>query len=215
MYKLGRIVVKDTRDYDYPIILSTPKRERTYRYWNQNGWWGNQRNTPQCVGYGWSHWLEDGPTTHGGQPPIVKPQVIYTEAQKIDAFPGENYDGTTVRAGAKYLQSIGWISEYRWAYDLETTINTILNLGPVVVGTWWFDDMYEPDKKGFLHVSGIASGGHCYVFNGVNIKQQKIRMKNSWGREWGLDGNAFLTFKDAEKLIRMDGEVCLATEIKK
>ena len=73
---LGRKYVKDDRDKTYLIenlLKSAPKTEITSKYWDDNGWWGNQGNTPQCVGYAWAHWIEDGPVKHGGIPPIVNP----------------------------------------------------------------------------------------------------------------------------------------------
>mgnify|MGYP006891290300 CR=1 FL=1 len=75
---------------------------------------------------------------------------LYNEAQKIDQWPGEDYDGTSVRAGAAVLKSKGYISGYNWAWDVETVVNALLTLGPVVVGTWWTYDMFFPNEKVLL-----------------------------------------------------------------
>ena len=194
----------------------TPTPTRTpqimAKYWNPNGWWGNQGSTPQCVGFAWAHWVEDGPIEHGGTPPIVQPQTIYTEAQKIDEWPGENYAGTSVRAGAKYLQRNGSIKSYFWAYDLNTLINTVFNLGPVVVGTYWYSGMFYPDSNGVIRITGGIAGGHAYVINGVDKAQKLFRIKNSWGQNWGKQGHAYISFSDMAKLISMNGEICLAVE---
>ncbi len=183
-----------------------------FKYWGDEEWWGNQGNTPQCVGYAWAHWIEDGPITHSGATPIINPSLIYSEAQKIDEWPGENYDGTSVRAGAKYLLDTGKIKSYYWAFDVNTLINTVYNLGPVVVGTYWYQGMFYPDINGVIKPTGRIVGGHAYVINGIDLVKQQFRIKNSWGRNWGKQGRAFISFADMSKLISMRGEICLAIE---
>ena len=193
-----------------PTISSLPKI--TTKYWDSNEWWGNQGRTSQCVGYAWSHWIEDGPIIHEGTPPIVSPDVIYFNAQKIDEWPGENYHGTSVRAGAKYLKNINKISSYYWAFDLNTLIQSVLYLGPVVVGTNWYSNMFYPNRNGTISATGRVVGGHAYVINGVDTTKQLFRLKNSWGQEWGQNGMAYITFADMRKLINQYGEVCIAVE---
>lgn len=220
---LGRREATDRRDSLYPIEPLVPARieVRNHRYWWPMGWWGDQGRFPHCVGYAWVHYLEDGPVTHlrkigrtkENRPvPLWHPADIYQQAQKIDEWSGENYDGTSVRAGAKILQTRGLISEYRWAWDVDTLIDTVLYLGPVVVGTWWYNNMFYPNKEAFISVGGARAGGHAYMVNGVNKTRQIFRLKNSWGRNWGRRGHAYITFKDMARLISEDGEVCIATE---
>ena len=168
-----------------------------------------------CVGYAWAHWIEDGPITHTGNThPIIPPSLIYQEAQKVDEWPGENYDGTSVRGAAKYLQTSSKISNYYWAFDLNTLVNTVLNLGPVVVGTNWYYNMFFPNNTGVISVSGSLAGGHAYVINGVDTVTQKFRIKNSWGKTWGIGGHAYISFNDMKRLINENGEICLAVENK-
>lgn len=211
---LGRVYIPDERDKKYLIenklYLSTPTFKS--KFWDAEEWWGDQGNTPQCVGYSWAHWIEDGPIKHGGIAPIVNPTLIYREAQKLDEWYGENYDGTSVRGGAKYLKNTGKISSYLWTYDLNVLINTLLTIGPVVVGTNWYYDMFFPNRNGLIKVSGRIAGGHAYVLNGVDTKTRLFRIKNSWGRSWGKNGFAFISFSDMQRLIKENGEICLAIE---
>lgn len=222
-FGLGRIHVEDSRDQDFLMSDALPAEssDRTYKYWWPSGWWGNQGTQPHCVAFAWMHYLEDGPITHfyemndeDYEKPLYKTSSVYHEAQRKDRWPGENYAGTSVRAGAKVLASKGVIKEYRWAWDVETVVQALLETGPVVVGTRWYRDMFYPDDEGKIKVGGSVAGGHAYLLNGVNTEKGIIRLKNSWGRGWGKKGYAYISIEDMDRLIKENGEACIALETK-
>jgi C1A family cysteine protease len=39
-------------------------------------------------------------------------------------------------------------------------------------------------------------------------------MINSWGSDWGQGGRAWITFENLDKLIKLQGEAAVATEIR-
>jgi hypothetical protein len=208
---LGRVFIPDDRDRSFPMRAVLPdESRRTWRNWWPGGLWADQGSTSSCVGHAWAHWVEDGPVSHRGS---VDPMRIYHEAQKVDEWPGEGYDGTSVRAGAKVLQSDGLIAGYRWATTVDDVELAILEAGPVVVGTNWYTGMFRPDAKGYVHATGQVEGGHAYLVNGYSRIAERFRCKNSWGRSWGRRGHFYVGRDVLAQLLSERGEACLAVEV--
>jgi hypothetical protein len=221
--KLGRIEVVDERDKQFPVstvlegITAPPDIKR--RFWFDNGWWGNQGATSECVAYSWMAYLEDGPVLQDQlqedrRMPFYDTTEFYNLCQQHDQWPGENYDGTSVRAGAKILHHLGIINSYRWAFSVNDVIMCLKFIGPVVVGTRWYWDMFTPSPAGLVEPTGQPAGGHAYILNGYDAELDVFRIKNSWGKEWGKNGHAYIRTSDFGKLLRNGGEACIAFENK-
>ena len=211
---LGRRHAPDPRDGTYLMRAAIPPQTtKTRRFWWAGGAWLDQGATSTCVGHAWAHWVEDGPVTHPGD---IDPFAIYREATALDEWSqndnGDIHFGTSVRAAAKALRARTVISSYLWAWDADTVVRALLETGPVVVGTNWYRSMFAPDEDGVLSLDGPVVGGHAYLLNGVNTTRGLVRIKNSWSRGWAKRGHAYLRIEDLDRLIREDGEACLAVE---
>ncbi len=129
--------------------------------------------------------------------------------------------GSSVRAGAKVLQELGYLSEYSWAFSGDTARQWVLEKSPVVLGTNWTDAMMTTDRNGFVHPDGGLAGGHAYLYLGTNLLEKRDDGKRgvdnflqSWGM-WGIRGVGLFKMRteDTDALIAADGEACVATEV--
>jgi len=214
MYGLGRVHSPDDRDNKFPLSERLPVEQarNTWKYWWADGWWGNQHETEQCTAYSWLHWVSDGPVKHPkDKSPVENPVSFYEKEQVIDGLPLP-HQGSTVRAGAKILKSQNFILSYHWAQNIEDIKACLLTTGPLVVGTLWTTDMLTPNPKGIIRPTGNSAGGHAYVLDGINLGKGLLRIKNSWGREWGKKGFAYIPISDFALLLTDHGEACLAIE---
>lgn len=222
--RLDRVVQFDERSRLFPVsAVLPPKNPRSYT-------WGNtlyldQGNEGACVGFGWTHELAARPVVINGLDNNFARNAVYKEAQKVDEWPGENYEGTSVIAGAKVIQSLGYIKEYRWAFGLQDVVMTLGYAGPVVLGINWYNAMFKPDADGFIHYGGGLAGGHCILARGVHLvkKDRKlpqtfdnldldksyVLLHNSWSAIWGIGGCAKLSLADLDALLKEDGEACV------
>ena len=212
-YGLGYSSVYDQRDrFHLMSSLAIPEPTRRWRYWTP-GPAMDQGNTPQCVGYTVSQWGYTSPI----RTKILDPTAIYHRAQQIDEWPGTDYDGTSVRAGLNVMREQGRVERYVWAYGADMLARWLLTTGPVMVGTLWTWDMFEPDQNGIVHPTGPIVGGHAYLVTGVNRDRGErgmFRAMNSWGNDWGWNGRFWILWEDMEYLLWNWGEAAAAIERK-
>ena len=215
---LGRRHCFDERDRRFR--MASPPTERTFRNWLSPGPIWDQGWTSQCVAYATNRYLISHPIVNK----IAMPhKTLYHEAQLIDEWPGEDYDGTSVRAAFKVLKRLGYVESYGWGYDIETIIRHILSFGPVVMGTDWTWDMDNPDEHGYVYPTGGVAGGHAFMVPCANRLRKNpdntigaFRIFNSWSKDWGQNGKAWISFDAMEMLIKgleWPGEACTAKEI--
>jgi hypothetical protein len=217
--KLGRLIARDPRDHGFSLAMVTPPPTKTSVTWPLMTPILDQGDSPMCVGFSWTQFLFCAPVTHkvtelGNAGTFAR--TVYRAAQKVDEWDGEDYEGTSVRAGAKVLQSQGRVVEYRWATSEPEIRNFVLTRGPVIIGINWYWSMFDVTPFGFVEIKGKAiAGGHAILVAGYQEKRNAYRLVNSWGRGWGQSGRAWLKADDMERLVVEEGgECCSATEIK-
>lgn len=211
--RLDRLVHFDPRSRAYgvrEVLPSAPPalKAKTWALRVRN----DQGPDGACVGFGTGHRLAAAPIEVSGVNYALS-MALYHEAQKLDDWAGEDYEGTSVLAGIKAAKARGYVSEYRWCFTLQDYIDAVLHEGPVLVGTWWKDSMWNPDSSGFLNTSGKNVGGHCYILRGVDTRKKAFKMTNSWGRGWGDNGDAWISFESWEKDLMPGGEGAVLYEV--
>ncbi len=210
---LGRLHSPDERDFKFLMATNLPTEapKVTQKFYYTKPVL-DQGRTPHCVAFSHMQRLRSSPVIQKNIAPDTT--AIYNLAQTIDEWPGEDYDGTSVRAGAKALIQLGYYERYYWAYDAVTVKNYLLNgQGTIILGTNWFHDMFFPDKNGFVKLTGRLAGGHAYLCIGYTEKRGAFRFVNSWGKDWGQAGRFWMLGEDVDKLIQDAGEACLPIEI--
>ena len=133
-------------------------------------------------------------------------QWLYEEAQRTDEWPGEAYDGTSVRAGLDVLRleghrriyhgrslpvdPVAGISEFRWTETVDGVRTAIAAGAPVVLGIDWLEGFMQPVQRGrdwwIDDASGRVAGGHAICCYGASDRRQAVKLVNSWGLGYPL-----------------------------
>lgn len=209
-HRLDRIEQFDERSRGYGIVphLQSLGRTALRSYTWMGGPVTDQGREGACVGHGWTSELTARPRPVTLVDPTAHAHQLYLEAQTRDEYPGEAYSGTSVLAGAQILQDRGWMTEFRWAFGIDEVLLALGRQGPVVLGIPWYESMYTP-SSGVVTVSGQKVGGHCILARGVNMRNRTVLLRNSWGSDWGVAGDARISVADLSTLLQDGGEACV------
>ena len=182
-----------------------------------------------CVGHGLTTELVASPrpaTLVTADQASVFAQRLYKRAQQLDPWAGEAYSGTSVDAGFKAVREYGWISEWRWMWDIKVIRNAVMTEGPVVLGVDWYEEMYTTRPSGLVKIGGAKVGGHCITIIGYhpgmriagedwNARYEVFKWKNSWGTDYGKNGVGYILANDLATLMNDGGEAAIAMGRKK
>lgn len=213
--KFGRIVSPyDSHDFNLKEFipkgeLGTLAKEKAWAFPQEPL---DQGSTPHCVGFSMANF--------GINLPVFTPYTneaghkFYYKCKIIDGHPKDE-DGTTIRSAAKVLKKEGIINAYAFAYDMSMIKWWLLNKGPLIVGTLWTEGMMVPDSDNMIHATGLKLGGHGYTINEWDEweRGERIGIQNSWGLSWGVNGKAYISAEDFNKLFSYDGEAMTAVEL--
>ena len=218
--KFGWRSYHDERSKQYGIRNVIKKKTTIKKQMWQEGVVLDQGQEGACVGFGWTGEYLAQPQAPTPQPSTTVANTfaatVYRDAKKIDEYPGESYDGTSVLAGAKVMKSRGFITSYRWCFSIEDIRDAIIQEGPVVVGIPWYDGMYDTAPNGLVKLAGKKIGGHCILITGYdpamkigNRTYEVFRWRNSWGPDYGVGGSAYIKSGDLARLLKDEGEACV------
>jgi len=212
MPELDRLIQFDPRSKAHPVMAQIKVKEPRSYTWRCIPVF-DQGKEGGCVGAGIIGELAARPSEVPNLTYEYGRKEIYWPAQRIDpweggAYPGASpfYEGTSVLAGVKVAQKLGWFESYYWSFSLEELVIAVGRYGPAVMGTIWTEGMATPDYANTIHVTGASLGGHCYLVRGVDVKRKRFLVLNSWGNLWGEDGNCWISFNDMNVLLKTDGE---------
>jgi C1A family cysteine protease len=149
--------------------------------------------------------------------PTAFAHYIYQRAKVLDPWEGTDYEGTSVLAGAKAMREAGLIKEFRWCFGIDDVIDAVLTKGPVVLGIYWYESMYDA-PEGIVSVSGKIVGGHCITAVGYKLAASSttgedcVILQNSWGPDWGKNGLAEIRVSQLDELLKNTGEACVPSK---
>lgn len=211
----------DERSRNYSIAEKVAAVEPRKKYWSE-GVVLDQGSEGACVGFGWTGEILASPMPYKTTQDLGQQaaRALYHRAQQLDDWAGEDYEGTSVLAGAKAVKEKGYISEYRWAFNMDDLRSAVISEGPAVIGIPWLENMYYTRPSGLVEVGGKQVGGHCIVLTGYNprarLKGEKgyfevYRWRNSWGTNYGVNGDGYITAEDLAALLDKSngGEACI------
>lgn len=209
--RLDRVPQYDERSREFPISAVVEGKTPRSRGWSVRHWL-DQQQEGACVSFAWHHEalaLPKRARFASDDEAEAYARGRYHEMQQVDEWAGEDYEGTSCLAGAKVMQGIGYYDAYHWAFSLEDIILAIGYEGPVVMASNWYRGMYAPNAAGYLRPEGDIVGGHCYLLSSVSASYRRVTVWNSWGKDWGREGRAYIDFDDLDMLLHNQGEACL------
>ena len=166
----------------------------------------DQGSEGACVGFAAAHFY-----AAEARPQPVNARTarsFYKGAQKYDEWPGEHYEGSSVNGLMAYLKSAGLIGEYDWLFTWPELERTLSLVGPVIVGSEWREECFYPDPSGLIEFDGPVRGGHATCWRGIDYERERIVIQQSWGRSHGDGGTVYMSFDDAQKLLRTAPQIC-------
>lgn len=178
----------------------------------------NQGDKPHCVGYSTASLKMHQEFKEHKKYYMFDPDWLYHECKKIDGYNG---DGTYIRVALKIIQERGYLAKaerYKLKKDTSFKIEKYVRLtskqqikealyhvGPVVFGITVDESIYAPVRGIVPEPQGRTLGGHAMIIVGYDDNKKCLgsrgafRIKNSWGRDWGSRGFAWLPYSHFDK----------------
>lgn len=158
----------------------------------------------------------------------ISPRGIYVLAKKYDEFPGEDYEGTSIKGGLIALREIGAYLEEDWPYDrklkplagrkpayrisdyadfrgVENVLNALREGKVVVAQIRVTDDFDRTDVHGHVTVKlpARATGSKAICIVGYDATSAEFTFASDWGTNWGRKGFGIIRDTDLAKILDM------------
>lgn len=212
-FKLGFKQLPDARDAHFPLskLMGAQAEIPVSKKWLPGPTLDQPGNS--CVGHACWQFQCAEPIV---REPVLTPLQIYDEARRIDEWPdNDNVDeGTSVRAGLNVLKRHGVIQNFHWAESADQALEYMLKYGPLVFGTDWTYDMFEPDGQNVIRPTGRSAGGHAWFAYAGQWDDKFITGLTSWGESFGYLGSFKLSLYDIDELFKRGGCAAAVTEPK-
>ncbi len=152
----------------------------------------------------------------------VSPRMLYEMAKRHDEWPGEDYDGSSIRGVIHGWKNMGVCEEGKWPYSVgskgELTIKRAKNARQHTIGAYYrlkpnISDFHvalnevgtiivsakvhhgwNRPRNGIIERSDKMEGGHAFAIVGYN--KEGFWLQNSWGQSWGNNGIALWSYED-------------------
>jgi hypothetical protein len=145
--------------------------------------------------------------------------TLYSAATKLDNVNGEYPPTDTGSSGiavAKAAQNAKLISGYQHTFSYDAFLAALMQQ-PVIVGTNWYQSMFDPDKNGVVSIAvgSKLAGGHEFEAVGYDADADQIIFANSWGTSWGQDGFFKMDSATFKRLLSEQGDATVPVPIDK
>jgi len=214
----------DNRDWRFESDVKIPASVDNRRHVSSIK---NQGQEGSCVGFA----VAKGVETVLGKNAREKYQDMserwaYEKAKIYDEWPGNSYEGSSVRGGLKAANKEGVCLERLWRYrpnkkgkphrlakanaakykvssyarvvGIDNVKRAIFENGIVVGAALVHEGWFRPQTTGIIPLKNKFKilGGHAFALVGYGGKG--FWVANSWGRNWAKDGFGVLLYQDAK-----------------
>jgi hypothetical protein len=226
--RLGRHINHDPESRNFAFVDRPEAADATLKSieWKRQVPVFDQGQLGSCTGNAAAGWLGTDDTVRAGQTTYAGPGgavkavdeqaavEIYHEATVLDPYQGTyppddtGSDGLSV---AKVLKNLGMVDTYTHGFGISD-LQKAVQVTPCLLGTNWYQGMFNPDSSGVVSISGQVAGGHEYLCVGYDHDgtlgyPAPYKFTNSWGSGWGVNGYFFMTEATVVQLLSESGDV--------